>query len=46
MECVMSPQRGVSTDTYRCPECGGVLSYTGRSWGCRDCRYVPGHGAD
>jgi ribosomal protein L37AE/L43A len=35
-----------STDTYRCPNCGGTLTVVGGSWGCTDCRYVPGHGAD
>jgi hypothetical protein len=42
----MSTQRRTSSEAYRCPKCDGVLAYAGRSWGCTDCRYVPGHGAD
>jgi ribosomal protein L37AE/L43A len=42
----MATQQQTATETYRCPECGGLLVCADGSWGCTDCRHVPRHGAD
>ncbi|WP_380674492.1 hypothetical protein [Salinigranum sp. GCM10025319] len=42
----MATQQRAPTETYRCPDCDGVLACTGGTWGCTDCRHVPPHGAD
>jgi ribosomal protein S27AE len=42
----MASKGQIPTETYRCPNCGGVLAFVDGSWGCTDCRYVPPHGAD
>lgn len=42
----MATHQQTRTESYRCPECAGALSFDEGAWGCTDCSYVPGHGAD
>ncbi|WP_280633717.1 hypothetical protein [Halorussus marinus] len=42
----MATTHPTTAETYRCPECRGVLSFDAGSWGCTDCSYVPPHSAD
>ncbi|MFC4990288.1 MULTISPECIES: hypothetical protein [Saliphagus] len=42
----MNSQPRPSRSTYRCPDCEGDLAATDGTWRCRDCGYVPNHGAD
>jgi hypothetical protein len=42
----MATQHQTATQAYRCPDCSGVISFDGATWGCTDCQYVPRHSAD
>ncbi len=36
----------LTSQSYRCPDCEGTLTFEGQSWQCADCGHVPFHGAD
>ncbi|WP_275689371.1 hypothetical protein [Salinigranum salinum] len=42
----MATEHQSARETYRCPECDGVLAFVDGSWGCGDCGYAPRHAAD
>ena len=44
--CHMAIHQRPADPTYRCPDCGGRLTFEHQSWGCTACAYVPKHGAD